>query len=110
MGISVIIPTFDNIEFIDETLESELESSKLILSDTIKLTDFDFYTKGQNNLLNTQLQWSSGKEESVLSMNVSMSSKSRLVIEMLPSYFHLNKNRWDLYNSAEVIIDKNYIF
>ena len=94
---------------IDEILESELESSKLILSDTIKLTDFDFYTKGQNNLLNSHLQWSSGKEESILTMNVSMASKSRLVIEMLPSYFHLNKNRWDLYNSAEVIIDKNYI-
>ena len=28
MGISVIIPTFDNIEFIDETLESIYNSGK----------------------------------------------------------------------------------
>ena len=93
----------------EESLEAEVEATKFILSDTIKLTDFDFYAKGQNNLLNTHLQWSSGKEESVLSMNVSLESKSRLFIEMLPSYFHLNKNRWDLYKSAEIIIDKNYV-
>ncbi len=96
-------------DFIDESLKSEVEATKLVLSDTIKLSDFDFYTEGKNNLLNSNLQWSSGENESVLSMNVSMASKSRLIIEMLPSYFHLNKNRWDLFRSAEVILDKNYV-
>jgi hypothetical protein len=92
-----------------ESLQSEVEATKFILSDTLRLSDFDFYIEGKDNLLNTHLQWSSGKEESVLSMNVSLASKTRMLLEILPSYFHLNKNRWDLYRSAEVIIDKNYL-
>ncbi len=94
---------------LDGVLEAEIEASKFILSDTIKLSDVDFYVKGEDNLLNTSLQWASGKQESILSMNVSMNSKTRLHVEMLPSYFHLNKNRWDLFKTAEIIIDKNYV-
>jgi hypothetical protein len=90
-------------------LETELESSKFILSDTIKLSEFDFYAKGEDNLLNTHLNWTSGKEESDISMNVSMHSKSKVLLEMLPSYFHINKNRWDLFKTADIIIDKNYV-
>ncbi len=92
-----------------ESLQSEVEAAKFILSDTLKLSDFDFYLEGKDNLLNSHLQWSSGKEESVVAMNVSLASKTRMLLEILPSYFHLNKNRWDLYRSAEVIIDKNYV-
>lgn len=96
-------------ELLNGVLEAEMESSKFVLSDTIKLSNFDFYAKGEDNLLNTNLQWSSGKEESVLSMNFSMQNKTRVLLEMLPSYFHMNKNRWDLYKKAEIIIDKNYV-
>jgi hypothetical protein len=96
-------------DLFDESLEAEIEASKFILSDTIKLSNFDFYAKGQDNLLNSQLQWTSGNEESLLSMNLSMDSKTRAIIELLPSYFHLNKNRWDIYKSAEVVFDNNYI-
>jgi hypothetical protein len=92
----------------DGQMELELESQRFVYNDSIKLSSLNFYSSGEKNLLNSTLQWESGENESALSMNFSFVNKSRMQLEILPSYFHLNKNRWDIFKSSEIIIDKNY--
>lgn len=90
-------------------IESTNEAKKLSYRDSISIEDFSLFAKGVNNDILTTLQWNSLNKESVITWNTILQEGNKINFSVLPSYFHLNDNRWDLFQQSDVKIERNYV-
>jgi hypothetical protein len=79
------------------TVETEINASKITYSDSIQLEDVSLKTEGSNNYLTSELDWKlPNNKESKIQWNTTCKSGNSFSFQLLPSYFHIEKNKWEL--------------
>ena len=85
----------------NNTVETEIEASKVTYSDSIQLEDISLKTGGSNNYLSSILQWKlPNNKTSKIEWNTTCKTGKSFSFQLLPSYFHIDKNKWELENES----------
>lgn len=84
--------------------------NKFIYNDSIQLDNLHFKTDGQQNSLISQLSWNlQQKDNSLIIWETSIINNKHIDFKLRPSYFSINKQRWEIENQSDVSLKENEI-
>jgi hypothetical protein len=94
----------------DSSLDLQLIANKFYLNDTINVNELTFQTTGKNNTLNSQFYWNKNTDnDSYFDWQTTVNSWEQLDIQLEPSYFNINKAKWNIENKSMISINPQYI-
>lgn len=92
------------------SLEADYNIASLNLNDSITLENIRFQGSGNGNDLASQLTWNPDTENaSDIQWKTRIESESRIGFTFEPSYFSINKHRWNVEREAIIIIDSTTV-
>lgn len=92
-----------NQEFQDFSLNVNYQLASFSVNDTLSVKNLTFVTTGSKNLLHSDLKWNPNtSNESNFSWNTNVQGLSSYVFDLLPSYFSINENRWNIDKKAHI--------
>ncbi|MES2800147.1 MAG: translocation/assembly module TamB domain-containing protein [Bacteroidota bacterium] len=100
--------SFHGIDFQQMLVGSEITANyklaRFQYGDSIHVEDIHFTTKGENNMLHSELVWQPNTEnDSKITWETAIADK-QLNILLAPSYFSLNNLRWNIENQSDFAI------
>jgi len=91
-------------------VETEFEAEQLEYADSIQLKNIILKTSGGDNQLNSELSWQlANKKESNIQWNTTCNTGNKFSFHILPSYFHIDKNKWILKDPCDLEVAPNYL-
>ena len=110
--------SYQDILFKDVTLDQSMDSEliqanyrieTLSYNDSIQLNDFHFQTNGKQNVLYSNLSWNQkGTNNSKINWETHIASKNTISLHLLPSFFSINEQKWEILNQSNIgISEKN---
>ncbi len=94
----------------DKKVETEIEAVQLNYTDSIQLENISLKTTGSDNNLHSELTWRlSNQKESNIRWNTICKTGKSFSFQILPSYFHIDKNKWTLSNESELNVAPNFL-
>ncbi len=92
------------------TIETELEADQLNYTDSIQLENISLKTSGGDNKLKSELTWQlANKKESNIQWNTTCTSGKSFDFHILPSYFHVDKNKWVLEETCDLQVAPQFM-
>lgn len=93
-----------------EEIAADYKVKNFSYSDSVKLQDVHFKTRGTQGLLNSELSWNPGStNESLIVWETNIVDNKHLNITLRPSYFSVNEQRWEIENQSDLTITENEI-
>ncbi len=98
-------------QFADSTrIQAKYNIASLSLNDSITLDSVRFTGVGNGDDLASQLTWNPGTENaSDIQWKTQFETESRIKFTFEPSYFAINKHKWNIENAALITIDSTTI-
>lgn len=94
----------------NKEVETEIEADFLNYTDSIRFENISLKTNGANNQLVSELTWRlPNQKESNIHWNTTCNTGKSFNFQLLPSYFHIDKNKWVLENTCELNVAPNYL-
>jgi len=93
-------------QFVDSaTIEADYTIQTMVVTDSITLNEIHFLGQGNGNNLQSQLTWNTNNEDpSKITWCTQLTEKTHLYLNFAPSYFVLNKQKWNIDKEATVIL------
>ena len=108
-----------DMRFIGVDLDQKLTSTEIAANyklnefhytDSIILREVSFKTRGTQSLLNSELSWDPGTDdESHIAWKTNIVSNNHLNFELIPSYFSINHQRWEIEKQSDFTLTDNEI-
>jgi hypothetical protein len=107
----LIIKKLESKSLIKENkIQTSVEATRLNYTDSIQLEKISLKTGGENNQLATKLTWElPNNKESMIAWNTTCTSTNSFHFQLLPSFFHIDKNKWSIENACELTVAPNYL-
>ena len=95
---------------INKKAETEIEAEQLNYSDSIQLENISLKTSGTDNVLQSELTWKlPNQKESNIQWNTTCNPGKSFAFHILPSYFHIDKNKWTLDQACDLQVAPEFI-
>lgn len=95
---------------IDKKIETNLEAVQLNYRDSIELEDLALKINGGENQLQSELTWKlSNQKESKIQWETTCNKGNSFNFHILPSFFHIDKNRWSLDEACDLDVAPQFI-
>jgi hypothetical protein len=106
--------TYQDFRFEGVDIDQKLTSSSIVADyhidqfqygDSISIQDVYFTTAGKNNILHSDLMWNQNRNNaSHISWESIIVDNTQLLIQLEPSYFSINDQRWEVEKSSDILI------
>jgi hypothetical protein len=96
---------------LQELVTADYNVQNLELSDSIHLETVHFNTNGTQRNLESYISWDTlTPNTSFINWNTTLSGKNKLDFKLKPSFFAINKLRWDIEKESDIGIDAQQVF
>jgi len=98
-------------QFVDiDRIEAEYTIKTLTITDSLIFDELHFIGVGNGHHLESQLTWNSnGENDSKIDWITQLTTNSRIELNLKPSYFSINKQKWTVEKEATVVLDTKTI-
>ena len=106
--------TYKDFRFEGIDLDQKLTSSSIVADyhidifqygDSISIQDVYFTTAGKNNILHSDLMWNQNRNNaSHIGWETIIVDNTQLLIQLEPSYFSVNDQRWEVEKSSDILV------
>jgi len=94
----------------NKTVKTDFEAEQLNYTDSIQLENISLKTAGGENILKSELTWQlANKKESNIQWNTTCNKGKTFDFHILPSYFHIEKNKWILEEACDIQVAPQYL-
>ena len=95
---------------LNKKIETELEAEQLNYTDSIQFENVSLKISGEENQLKSELTWRlSNQTQSFIQWNTTCKTGKSFDFHILPSYFHIDKNKWTLEEACDLQVAPGYI-
>lgn len=89
--------------FTDSTLSADYQLGTFSMNDTLEVKNVSFVTSGVKGDLHSSLNWNAATDnESSFIWDTKVKGISSYIFDLEPSFFSINKHRWDIENAGEI--------
>jgi len=89
-----------------DRVEAQYTAKTLAITDSLIFDNLFFTGKGNGQQLKSQLTWNSNNEnESQIDWITKITSASRVELNIEPSHFSINKQKWNIEKEANIVVD-----
>ena len=94
----------------NKKIDAEIEADRINYTDSIQLENISLKTSGADNNLQSELTWKlTNQKESNIQWNTTCNTGKSFSFHILPSYFHIDKNKWSLAYECELNVAPRYL-
>ncbi|MCH2230793.1 MAG: translocation/assembly module TamB [Crocinitomicaceae bacterium] len=92
----------------EDDLSLTYHASNFTFKDSLNFDDFYFKSTGTDNVLLSDLSWDQNSSQpSLIKWSTLLKDPNHYTIDLAPSYFHINKNKWHIEHASEFTINND---
>jgi len=97
-------------KLVSGNLETKITADRAAYNDSIYVSKFDVTVNGHQGKFDTHVLWNQGLRDSA-SIKADLTLKENNAIDgtVLPSYFSVEGNKWEVKKSANIVVEENHI-